>query len=142
MLTTAAIFVYLYRFFLVRVHPRQDGPRQDGPRQDGPRQDGLRQSVPAPSWLCAKMSRAKSAAPKCPRPENSEEDVTKNPFLAILSPETAATVCKNAFPIIICRLTTQNDSEFVRLIGLDRKCFAVGPRSPMQLCVLIAIGVI
>ena len=44
MLTTGAIFVYLYLFFVVRVHSRQDG---------------LRQSVPAPKCL----------APNCPRPD-------------------------------------------------------------------------
>ena len=59
--------------------------------------------------------------------ENSDKDATKDPFLAILSPETPT------FPIINCRSTTQNAGELVNLVNLDFKCFAVDPEFPCNL---------
>ena len=57
----------------------------------------------------------------------------------------AASVYKNAFPVINCRPTNQNAGEFVRFVGLDRKCFAVDLRvfhELVQFCRWIAVGVI
>ena len=59
--------------------------------------------------------------------EDSDKDATKNPFLAILSPETPT------FPNINCRSTTQNTSELVNLVNLDFKCFAVDLEFPCKL---------